>query len=146
MLNFISQNILNLKNLTDRTYLYESSEAKLNYWIYLVITLVIMIIISFYLNWKISKTKQPKFYKSYLKRFYDSLLYFPLIFIILIFSRIGGIYPINIRILVVANAFIWLIWLAFLVYYRIVNIPSLWQKYYHHKREEEYKSHGKSRK
>lgn len=81
----------------------------------------------------VEKRKYPKFYKRYLKRIGDWLIYMPLLIVFLLLARLFDIGGVDSRIYLAAALAIWLIWFLYLLYYRIVVVRRFWKLYREYK-------------
>jgi len=88
--------------------------------------------------------KKVKFQKDFYRRLADALFYLPILMILYIFVRQGGLQVVSQRIIFLIFVFSWLIWLIYLLYYRIAVVSRLYLEYDKKKKEEKYLRHGKN--
>jgi hypothetical protein len=146
MSNFFSLiKSINISQLWDWKYLIRTTTAPIKYSLVIVIILFLFIIAGFTSQLFIEKKSAPRFYKDFLRRIGDVLIYMPLLLIFLVGGRYLGIEglsrPLYLEICVAA----WLIWILFLVYYRVVILPKYWMKYNKVKQEEKYLKYAKNK-
>ena len=136
--------IVDFAKLTDIKFLTENPTSPMKSAIFLLVVFVLAIIGSIILSIIAEKRSYPKFYKKYILRWSDSLLYIPIVAIIFVLSRVGGISGLDKRMNLLILLAIWLIWIIFMVYYRMFVVSKLWAKYETHRRQEGYLKNGKT--
>lgn len=94
----------------------------------------------------LSARRKVKFEKVFYKRLADGLLYIPIVLILYVFLRQMGIAIATQRIFFLILVLIWLIWLGYLVYYRLVVIVEFKRIYEKKKNKERYINYGKGTK
>ena len=132
----------NVKNFFTYNYLIATPSDPIAYSLYFYILLLLLMAGGVYIKIYIAKRTMPAFYKKFLRRISDALLYPPIFVALFIFIRNAGIEGLAGRAYLDLILLGWLIWLSFLLYFRIVEIPVYWQEYKKKKREERYINHG----
>lgn len=132
----------NIKNFFSYNYLIATPSEPINYSLYIYILLALLVIGSLLLKLYLGRKVLPVFYKRFLRRISDAFLYMPIAVALFVAVRNTGIEGVSARLYLDLVLLIWLIWLGFLVYFRLVEIPVLWQEYKKKKREERYINHG----
>jgi len=123
-------------------YLNSSAPPTIRYWIVYVVVFTLVIATGLFIQFYFGRKVLPKFRKKFYKRLGDFLVYVPLVYLLLISVRRAGLEGLNKRIFVVILALIWLIWLGFLLYYRIAVVPKFQRLYLKRQREEKYIKNG----
>ena len=103
----------------------------------------ILIISGIFLYWYVERKKTARFYKKFIKKMGDALIYIPALLTLLVLAQYLEVDGMGLRIYFVLPLVIWLIWIFFLIYYRVVVIPKLWDEYYKRKQTEKYLTNGK---
>jgi len=135
--------IVDFSKLTDISFLTENPTTPMKSAIFFLVFFTLSIIVAIVLSILAEKKNCPKFYKKYLLRFSDFFLYIPIVGIILVLTRIGGISGLDKRINLLILLALWLIWFIFMVYYRLFIVSALWAKYYTRQKQEGYLKNGK---
>ena len=135
----------NFSKLFDWQYLAEDAPARLAHSTSLTIFFGAIFVLSAVSYFILAKKKLPRF----LKRFYYWIVYTGLYgsvyFLFLIFSRTQGLNFFKLRSVFIISVVLVLIWLIFLLIYRIIIVSRLIDQYKVYKRKEKY-LHGKSSK
>ena len=122
----------------------ESTPTQLRYALLLAVLIALITIAGIVLQIIADRRPYPKFYKKYLKRIGDFLIYIPIALIFFEAARLLGLEALSRRIIIVAIVIIWLIWFIYLIYYRLVYVKRLWGEYHALKRKEKYFHGSKS--
>lgn len=91
-----------------------------------------------------SPRKKVKFLKDFYRRLADAFFYLPILMILYIFIRQGGLQVMSQRIIFIILTVSWLIWLVYLLYYRLAVVSRLYFEYNKKKKEEKYIRNGKN--
>jgi hypothetical protein len=124
-------------------YLTNPLQKPENLWPYFV-SLTVLIAISVILHAVADRIKIPRFQKRFLRKIADFLFYIPILFQFILLAMYTGVKSLSLPIYILLLGLIWLIWLCFLIYYRLVILKEFWQLYLKQKQEEKY-IHGKSK-
>ncbi len=135
--------MINFKEFFTYNHLFTPTNEPMHYVLYFFSLLGICLLISIYLYF-IAKKKPIKFQKNFYRRVADSLFYLPVLMILYLFIRRGGLQIASQRIIFLSMLVLWLIWLGFLLYYRLAVISRLYLEYSKKKREERYLKNGKN--
>lgn len=135
--------MINLKEIFTLEHLFSPATEPMPYGLYFFAVLGLCLLFSIYLYF-IAKKKPIKFQKKFFKNIADALFYLPILMILYIFIRRGGLEIASQRIIFLVMAVLWLIWLGYLLYYRLAVISRLYLEYGKRKREEKYLRNGKN--
>ncbi|MCX6809532.1 MAG: hypothetical protein NTZ65_02180 [Candidatus Berkelbacteria bacterium] len=108
-----------------------------------LLVLGILIITGIFLYWFSERKKTARFYKKFIKKVGDALIYIPALLTLLVLAQYLEVDGMGLKIYFILPLMIWLIWIIFLIYYRIVVIPKLWDEYFKRKQTEKYLKNGK---
>ncbi|MDH4358739.1 MAG: hypothetical protein OEV37_02220 [Candidatus Berkelbacteria bacterium] len=140
--SFFKEKVFDFEKFFSWGYLNASASTILRYWIVYVVIFALLIVVGLFIQFYFGRKTLPKFRKKFYKRLGDFLVYPPLVYLFLITVRRAGLEGLNKRILPVSLALIWLIWLGFLVYYRIAVVSKLQKMYLEQRRKEKYIRNG----
>lgn len=124
-------------------HLFTTTTEPMKYVLYFFAVFGMALLTAIYLYFASGK-KPIKFQKTLYRRVADALFYLPILMILYLFIRRGGLEIASQRIIFVGLLFLWLIWLIYLLYYRLVIIKKLYLEYDKKKREERYLKNGKN--
>lgn len=137
--------VINFKTFFSFSHLFEPATTPMSYVLYFFAVFGLALIASIVLYYLANK--QPvRFQKDYFKKIADSLFYLPILMILYLFIRRAELEMLSQRAIFLTLLILWLIWLGFLLYYRLAVIPKLYLEYSKKKREENYLRYGKSKK
>jgi uncharacterized membrane protein len=135
--------MINFKQFFSYDHLFTPATEPMHFALYFFVIFGLSLLVAIYL-FLTAKSKPIKFQKTFSKRMGDGLFYLPTLMILYIFIRRGGLEMASQRIIFLILLFGWLIWLVFLIYYRLAVISKLYLEYNKRKREEKYIRHGKN--
>ena len=136
---------IKVSQLWDWQYLIRTDVAPIKYSLVIVIILFSLIVVGFISQFFVEKKSAPRFYKDFLKRIGDVLIYIPLLLIFLVGGRYLGIEGLSRPIYLEVCIAVWLIWILFLLYCQIAILPKYWRKYNKVKQEEKYLKYAKNK-
>lgn len=146
MSNFFSLiKSININQLWDWKYLIHTTTTPIQYSLAIVIKLFLFIVAGFVFQLFIEKKSAPRFYKDFLRRVGDVLIYMPLLLIVLVGGRYLGIESLSRPLYLEICVAVWLIWILFLLYYRVAILPKYWREYGKVKQEEKYLKYAKNK-
>ena len=134
--------MINLKEFFTYTHLFTPTTEPMRFVLYFFAVFGLCILIAIYLFF-IAKRKRIKFQKTFYRQVADALFYLPILMILYIFIRRGGLEIASERAIFLLLIVSWLIWLGFLLYYRLAVISRLYLEYDKKKKEEKYIRNGK---
>ena len=142
--SLFKEDVFDIRRISDWAYLNSPQTVQFKLALPIIIILGLVATLGIVLKFIVEKRHDPRYYKRYLSRIGDFLFYIPFFLIFASFIRIAGVENINRRIFPVVLCVIWLIWFAYLIYYRLVYVAkmSLFQKEL--KRKEKYLNGGKN--
>jgi len=132
-MDFFTQKIFDFHKFFNWSYLTKNPGSDLRYGSILISVFAAIVIAGLIMQIIVEKRKYPKFYKRYLKRIGDWLIYMPLLIVFLLLARLFDIGGVDSRIYLAAALAIWLIWFLYLLYYRIVVVRRFWKLYREYK-------------
>jgi Na+/glutamate symporter len=132
------EHVFDFKKFFALDYLNQSAPPRLRYALPIAIVIALISVAGIVMQVICDRRSYPKFYKRYLKRIGNFLIYIPIALILVEAARLLGLEGLNRRIVFVGLVAIWLIWLIYLIYYRLVYVNRLWGEYHALKRKEQY--------
>ena len=135
---FFKDTVSTIPKLFSWKYLTTPPSGNFKYSIPTFVILLLMIGSGFALQIRTERKTTPRFQKRFLGYLAAFLIYIPLVLIFLALARIGGISGMDNPLWVAIALGLWLIFLVYLIYYRLVVVRKMWIKYYQIKNEEKY--------
>lgn len=129
---------INFSKLFDWEYLSSYVSKKFAFANEFAIVLLVIFSASLLAYFFITKKKLPKFLKRHYIILANTGIFGSIYFLFLIFARVQGLSYLNLRSTFVISALFFVIWLIFLLVYRIIKISSLMDQYKVYKRKEKY--------
>ena len=135
---FFKEKIFDFSKIFSKNYLFDSPSTEIRYVWEIYLVLVALLVTGLVMQFINDRRIMPKFYRRYLHFISNSLIWFPVVLILLLFLRKAGLEPLNQRFYPVAALGIWLIYVGFLIYYRLVKVKKMWFKYREQKEQKKY--------